>query len=193
MTTRCEQREKRRQEILLYGLDTFIKKGFAATKIRDIANELGISTGLFFHYFESKESLYEELIGIALQGATGIMTYDAEDPINFFETITKEIMDSFIENSMSAKLFLLVNQAIVNESVSPRIKEAISKINNLQLSIPIIIRGQEKGVIKRGNPLALATAFWGSIQGIAETMACVPDLPCPESSWIVDILRRNDK
>lgn len=193
MTVRDEQREKRRREILLYGLDTFIKKGFAATKIRDIANELGISAGLFFHYFESKESLYEELIGIALEGATGIMTYDAEDPINFFETIAKQILDSFVEDSMSAKLFLLVNQAIVNETVSPRIKEAISKIDNLQLSIPIIIRGQEKGVIKQGNPLALATAFWGSIQGIAETMACVPDLPCPESSWIVDILRRNDK
>ena len=192
MTTRDEQREKRRQEILLYGLDTFIKKGFAATKIRDIANELGISTGLFFHYFQSKESLYEELIRIAMEGAAGVMTYDSEDPINFFETITKQILDSFVEDSMSAKLFLLVSQAVTNESVSPRIKEAIFKVNNFQLSVPIIVRGQETGVIKQGDPLALATAFWGSIQGIAETMASIPDLPCPESSWIVDIIRRSE-
>lgn len=192
MTTRADQREKRREEILLCSLDIFIRKGFAATKIRDIANELGISTGLLFHYFESKEKLYEELINIAIEGAAEVMTYDSSDPVIFFETVTKQILDSFVEDSMSAKLFLLVNQAITNESVSSEIKEAISKINNLQLSIPIIIKGQETGVIKQGAPLALATAFWGSIQGIAETIAAIPGLPCPESSWVVDILRRSE-
>ncbi len=191
MTTRDEQREKRRQEILLCSLNIFIKKGFAATKIRDIADELNISIGLLFHYYESKEKLYEELINIAIEGAQGVMTIDSTDPIYFFQTITKQILDSFVEDSMSAKLFLLVIQAITNESVSPGIKEAISKINNLQLSVPIIIQGQKTGVIKQGDPLALATAFWGSIQGIAETIAAT-ELPCPESSWIVDILRRVD-
>src|SRR4051794_19108421 len=66
MNSRDAQREKRKEEILLCSLNIFIKKGFAATKIRDIASELKISTGLFFHYFKSKEEIYEELITIAI-------------------------------------------------------------------------------------------------------------------------------
>ena len=192
MTKRDEQREKRRQEILLCSLDIFIKKGFAATKIRDISNELKISAGLFFHYFESKEQVYEELINIAISGAGNVMTINYTDPMEFFETITEQILKSFVENAMSAKLFLLVNHALTNEDVSHEIKDALSKTNNIQLSIPIILKGQEEGTIKIGDPLALSTAFWGSIQGIAQTLDLLPNLPCPKSSWIVDILRRTD-
>ena len=49
METRKEQKEKRRQEILLAGLDLFVTKGYAATKITDIAKQAGMSTGLLFH------------------------------------------------------------------------------------------------------------------------------------------------
>lgn len=192
MMRRVEQKEKRRQEILQCSLDIFIKRGFAATKIRDIAKELNMSTGLFFHYFESKEKVYEELINIALQGAQGVMLFDHSTPLRFFETITAQILNSFIENSMSAKLFLLVSQALTNEEVSEDIKARISKVDNLHLSVPIILKGQEDGTIKKEDPLALAAAFWGAIQGIAEVMACVPGLPCPKAAWIVDIIRRTE-
>ena len=56
---RQEQKEARRQEILYVALDLFVKKGYAATKITDIAEKASMSVGLLFHYFESKEKLYE--------------------------------------------------------------------------------------------------------------------------------------
>lgn len=56
MSTRDEQKEKRRKEILTAGLDLFIRKGYSATKIKDIAEHVGMSVGLLFHYFESKEN-----------------------------------------------------------------------------------------------------------------------------------------
>ena len=66
--TRTEQREKRRQEILMVALDIFVHKSFAAAKTQDIASAVGMSEGLMFHYFESKEKLYEELIKTAMEG-----------------------------------------------------------------------------------------------------------------------------
>ena len=68
MGIREEQREKRREEILAAGLDLFIRKGYVATKISDIAAQVGMSVGLLFHYFQSKENLYEELIKYGIQG-----------------------------------------------------------------------------------------------------------------------------
>ena len=70
METRKEQKERRKQEIMQAALELFVSKGYAATKITDIAKRANISTGLIFHYFESKENLYEELIQMGLEGTT---------------------------------------------------------------------------------------------------------------------------
>lgn len=56
MGMREQQKEKRRKEILLAGLDLYIRRGYSATKIKDIADQVGMSTGLLFHYFETKKN-----------------------------------------------------------------------------------------------------------------------------------------
>ena len=59
---RNDQKQQRRLQILGVALDLFIRRGFSATKISDIAHAADMSVGLLFHYFPSKEALYEELI-----------------------------------------------------------------------------------------------------------------------------------
>ena len=49
--TRKEQKEQRRIDILYKGLELFVKRGYKNTKITDIADELNISVGLLFHYY----------------------------------------------------------------------------------------------------------------------------------------------
>ncbi|MEG0323446.1 MAG: helix-turn-helix domain-containing protein, partial [Raoultibacter sp.] len=88
MGTRQEQKEKRQQEILFAALQLFIRRGYAATRINDIAQAVGMSTGLLFHYFESKEKLYEELIELGISGPEGVFDYSFDSPIAFFETTT---------------------------------------------------------------------------------------------------------
>jgi AcrR family transcriptional regulator len=51
------QREETRQGILTTALKAFAEKGYAATSISYIAKEAGISKGLTYHYFHSKEDL----------------------------------------------------------------------------------------------------------------------------------------
>ena len=40
----------------------FMKKGFSATRTRDIADEAGINLALLNYYFRSKEKLFELVI-----------------------------------------------------------------------------------------------------------------------------------
>ena len=55
--TRKEQKEEKRQKILMTALTLFVERGYYDTKITDIASAVPMSTGLMFHYFESKEEL----------------------------------------------------------------------------------------------------------------------------------------
>ena len=43
-------------------LTLFVERGYYDTKITDIAAAVPMSTGLMFHYFESKEELLLELV-----------------------------------------------------------------------------------------------------------------------------------
>ena len=67
MSPRTEQqfeeiREVRRKEIMDTALELFASDGFHATSISKIASKAGISKGLLYNYFESKEDLIKTII-----------------------------------------------------------------------------------------------------------------------------------
>ncbi len=190
MPTREEQKELRRQEIIAAALDLFIKKGYGGTRISDIAKAVHMSTGLLFHYYESKEKLYEELVCIGVDGPTKIMQQTIEDPLTFFTVSMESILGYMKENPITGKFFVLMRQVCDQEPVTEKIAELLPKLSNVEASIPIIKKGQELGQFKEGDPLALSVAIWGALQGIAETCAKNPAIPLPEARWIVDIIKK---
>jgi AcrR family transcriptional regulator len=56
------QAEERRRQILETALNVFGTRGFQGTSIKDIAKAAGISQGLMYHYFASKEELLKAII-----------------------------------------------------------------------------------------------------------------------------------
>jgi TetR/AcrR family transcriptional regulator len=77
-TTVPHKRERRKQdrpgELLEAALDLFVEKGFAATRVEEVAARAGVSKGTLFLYFPSKEDLFkavvrENLVTTVTQGA----------------------------------------------------------------------------------------------------------------------------
>ncbi|HEV2561534.1 MAG TPA: TetR/AcrR family transcriptional regulator [Rhizomicrobium sp.] len=66
------RKEARPPEILEAALAVFAEKGFAATRMEDIARSAGVTKGTIYLYFESKEAVFRGLvqqsIGTALSG-----------------------------------------------------------------------------------------------------------------------------
>ena len=55
-----EQRGQRKQQILEAACRCLQKKSYAVLTIRDVANEVGVATGLVHYYFSGKEALLRE-------------------------------------------------------------------------------------------------------------------------------------
>lgn len=189
MTARDDQKEKRREEILRAGLDLFIKKGYTATKIQDIATQVGMSVGLLFHYFPSKEELYCALIEYGISGPMSLMSVEAPEPIVFFETAARQVLDYIRQDSFTAKMFLLMNQAMMHEDIPQKARELLRSFDIYTPTSALILLGQQNGTIRQGDPIALSAAFWAAISGVAELCASYPNIPAPKSEWIVDIIR----
>jgi AcrR family transcriptional regulator len=91
-----EIRETRRKEIMDTAMELFAVEGFDKTSISKIAQKAGISKGLLYNYFSSKEELIKTII---FNGLDGLMGYI--DP-NHDGVLTRDELKSFIEAFFNA-------------------------------------------------------------------------------------------
>lgn len=53
---------KYKQDLLARSFECFAEKGYGQMTMRELAQSLGVSTGTLYHYFPSKEAIFEELV-----------------------------------------------------------------------------------------------------------------------------------
>ncbi|MFO1083610.1 MAG: TetR/AcrR family transcriptional regulator [Reyranellaceae bacterium] len=85
---RTRRPEDRGPEIARAALDLFVTKGFAATKLEDVARAAGVSKGLPYLYFKNKEELFKAVI----VEAVGEPLLRANDMVDAFEGTTQDLL-----------------------------------------------------------------------------------------------------
>jgi AcrR family transcriptional regulator len=81
--------EVRREEILRATCEEVAKRGFASTRAADVAAALGVSTGLIFYHFDSKERLLSEAFGFAAERDLARLDAAANGPGSAQERIAR--------------------------------------------------------------------------------------------------------
>lgn len=56
------RKDARPQEIVDAALDMFVERGFAATRLDDVARQAGVSKGTVYRYFENKDALFMAVV-----------------------------------------------------------------------------------------------------------------------------------
>lgn len=165
-------KDERREQILENALLLYAKKGLSATKITDIASASGISQGLIYHYYRSKEEIFVELIGIAFARLNEACRWLESQPLSPKEKIEfamKELLKLLEEDEHAARYHLLIAQATASEAIPDEAKAIIQKENIFpyEAIARIITEGQKEGSIKEYDAKELALVFWTSINGLA--------------------------
>jgi AcrR family transcriptional regulator len=79
-----EQGRERKQQLLDTASELFASRGYESTRIADICAAAGVAKGLFYWYFDTKESLFAELVRsmrLALRRAQGAAMDPETDPV----------------------------------------------------------------------------------------------------------------
>jgi AcrR family transcriptional regulator len=66
VSNRAERAVERRAAIVAAAFDEFIARGFAATRLDDVARRAGVAKGTIYLHFKDKEALFEELVRTAI-------------------------------------------------------------------------------------------------------------------------------
>jgi AcrR family transcriptional regulator len=67
-TRRTRRKEARPGELLAAALDLFVEKGYAATRVEEVAQRAGVSKGTLFLYFPSKQELFKAVVRENISG-----------------------------------------------------------------------------------------------------------------------------
>src|ERR1044072_4622803 len=78
--SRSERAAERREAIIEAAMDEFIARGFAATRLDDVARRAGVAKGTIYLHFKDKESMFEELIRTAI-GPLGNRLAEGPPPV----------------------------------------------------------------------------------------------------------------
>lgn len=105
-----QMREATRTAVLHSAMLLFARNGYAHTTTRGIAQEAGISTGLMYHYFASKESLlravFEYCMGIL--GTTFAAAYDQSPPPGRLANLLRAMFDLLARDAAFWSLFYML-------------------------------------------------------------------------------------
>ncbi len=191
--TRKEQKEARRKQIIQAAVDLFVERGYYGTKTSQISRRAGISEGLLFHYFPTKEILLEELINIGLEGMRMPMQIHAENGLDFFYQFASMLFCQAEKNPFIAKMFVFMGHVVLAEDIPERLRKLAASVDTIAYSKRWVKAGQQDGSIRSGDVMSLSNMYWCSIHGIMEQYSLRPEIPLPEAGWVADMLRSDKK
>src|ERR1700759_4751989 len=99
-SNRSERAAERRAAIVDAAMEEFVARGFAATRLDDIAKRAGVAKGTIYLHFKDKESMFEELIRTAIVPLVGRLTGPPPMGASIRETIERTAR-GFIEEIVS--------------------------------------------------------------------------------------------
>ena len=187
--TRKEQKEARRIQIIQATLDLFVERGYYGTKTSQISKKAGISEGLLFHYFPTKEILLEELVNIGLEGMRMPMQIQAENGLDFFYQFTKMLFLQVEKNTFIAKMFVFMAVVAQAEDIPGKLRKLAASVDTIAFCQNWVEAGQKDGSIRKGDVMALSNMYWCSIHGIRSQYVLRPEIPLPEPVWMVGMLQ----
>lgn len=152
--------EDRRSQILEAALKEFAEKGFRGATNKDIADAAGVSTGLIYFYFKSKEDLYFAIVENRL--APGGFPLPLDHMQNF---PPEQVLPMFahyglsrLDNQDTMNIFkIFVGEAVYSEQIRTI---ANANINRLVDTLARYLAAQmEQGRLRQDDPMLSAQTF----------------------------------
>jgi AcrR family transcriptional regulator len=141
---------ERRQAILDAALDEFAARGFAATRLDDVAGRAGVAKGTIYLYFRDKESLFQELVRTLLSPLIGTLIdgHLANLPVR---AVGKAVADLFVREIFGTRRKDVIRMIIAEGPRFPKLAEfyyheVIERV--LPAMRAIMARAVERGELK---------------------------------------------
>jgi AcrR family transcriptional regulator len=158
--------EARPDEVLDAALLLFIERGFAATRVEDIAAQAGLSKGAVYLYFPSKEAILEGLVKRAVlpvaNSALGVIQNYTGDPRPVIATALKLVAGRLSDPKLIAIPRLLIREMINFPELAEMYRREV--IDRVVPAVETLVRnGMRDGYFRQLDPEMTLRSIIGPI------------------------------
>lgn len=182
MTIKQQQRDEwRKNDIRKAAIRCYVRRGFAATRLRDVADEAGLSKGGVYFHYRAKDDLFLDILETLRDGIEKRWTFtpDAAQPADrvLHSLVTAQLRALEDEPEEMRLVAILNSMAPQDAAVREKLDEGQRVIRSLYAGV--IERGLAEGTFASGNPEELARSIVAFVQGLgyASTMDVDGRLP----------------
>lgn len=194
-----EMRNATRVKIHSAAMQLFVRQGYGSTNVQEIADTAGISIGLLYRHYKTKDQLFHELVAYAVAGLERMISFfeSAQSPKSLIEQFVDEVYADMIDGEELAHLLILINQSLLAGAAAPSTQhDEILQIHArlLDATVRLIRKGQQLGEFYSGDAQEMATLFFASIQGLAQMKILLKNnFTMPSSSTLTAFLFKERK
>jgi AcrR family transcriptional regulator len=188
-------RKTTRGKIEAAALSLFARKGLSVT-IEEIAKKAGLSKGLLYSHYSSKEALIAELMRQAADISGNIVKEIANGGDNAatkIRQITALMCEELSGGHIAIEYFMFTIQVGMSDYQMPDAELYSAEVPSPVESLArMISEGQAEGSVVNGDPVQLAIAYWAAIQGLCCFAITGIPLP-PVAGALLRILLKEEK
>lgn len=151
---RQRRKEARPAELAAAAYALFVEKGFAATRLDDVAQHAGVAKGTLYLYFDSKEALFRAVIEDSILPLIGevesLVTGWENDPARLLEALLRYWWERALATPLGGICKLMVSEAGNFPEVAAYFNERVIG-PWVRLLNEVIEKGMQRGVFRYGD------------------------------------------
>ena len=157
--------DDKRRRILEAAVRVFAAQGYDASRVGDVAKEAGVAYGLVYHYYESKEAVFEAVFREAwgrLLAAVALAEETGTNAAEQLELVVKIVLRAWRDDPDLVRL--LVREVTRN----PHIQDELDEIGQAFASLERMVRrGQDDGTFRAElDPKLAAWMLYGALEEV---------------------------
>ncbi|NRQ38073.1 TetR family transcriptional regulator [Nonomuraea sp. NN258] len=166
-TTRAEQADQRRAELLEATRKVVLERGLAHTRIADIAKSINVSGGLIHYHFATKDELITAMLRATLDIESARLQELAEGPGTATERLDR-VLRYYIPESRSDQSWLLWIDAWNTALREPAVNEIMLELETAWLDAlaQVLSAGTQAGEFTCDDPAGAAERIDAMLDGL---------------------------
>nr|WP_213141223.1 TetR/AcrR family transcriptional regulator [Neobacillus citreus] len=122
----------RKEQVIVAAKNCIISKGLSNLSMKDIAEEAGISTGIIYHYFKSKEDLLMQVLKVSFRRSHEKVMETVEPLQNPEDKLMKHLENINVVSKENPEYMAVFLNYLGEANHNPQIRKIINKFfNNL--------------------------------------------------------------
>jgi AcrR family transcriptional regulator len=145
---RAKRSAARRNAILAAAMDEFTARGFAATRLDDVARRAGVAKGTIYLHFADKEALFEELIRVELSPVVAALENASHTDIPLRQ-MADQLAEIFVSGIFETRRKDVIRLVMTEGPRFPELAEFYYR--EVILRVMQTIRGMLRRAVARGD------------------------------------------